>query len=245
MSKKVQKYPATAKTSLAHHSLITVMVFDELHRNQISSRVSLEHLGFDLKEDMDKKNAKKKTSDKQTPTSTPKLATKNQNPATTKIRVKHSKPKLKFTYARRVTISMSIENSVPNIVTRKVIKKECKESKGHISVLEIKVVSDQVIREGSKSTLAFKKIFTRPTAKLRLNAKAILNPALKSKEPICIDADSPEPQNNKKGSAHNIKRQSIGVSSSPIDLLLQLEKAAEKLEANNNKGKKKRNKHDK
>jgi len=47
---------------------------------------------------------------------------------------------------------------------------------------------------------------------------------LNSKEPICIEYDSLKP---------SMKKKMIGVSSSPIDFLLQLAEAVEKLEAKN------------
>jgi len=57
MSRKVQKYPGSAKTSLDHHSLITTLVFDELYRNQIVEKVFLViDASFDLKEDRERKN---------------------------------------------------------------------------------------------------------------------------------------------------------------------------------------------
>jgi len=52
MSNKVQKYPRSAKTSLAHHSLITALVYYELYQNHIDKRIFLEDAGFDLKEEI-------------------------------------------------------------------------------------------------------------------------------------------------------------------------------------------------
>jgi len=50
MSKKVQKYPKSAQTSLAHHSLITSLVYYELYLNKIDEIIFLINDGFDLKE---------------------------------------------------------------------------------------------------------------------------------------------------------------------------------------------------
>jgi len=80
--------------------------------------------------------------------------------------------------------------------------------KGKITEGEISMTNnerDTKSKEG-KPILVGKKRFTRPTTKLRLNAKATLNPALKSKEPKCIEPDSPEPLKKEKGSLHKRKK---------------------------------------
>jgi len=50
MSRKVQKYPKSARTSLAHHGLITSLVYYELYINKINEKIFLIDVGFDLKE---------------------------------------------------------------------------------------------------------------------------------------------------------------------------------------------------
>jgi len=49
MSRKVQKYPASAKTSLAHHGLITTLVYDELYPNKIDQKVFIIDASFNFK----------------------------------------------------------------------------------------------------------------------------------------------------------------------------------------------------
>jgi len=91
------------------------------------------------------------------------------------------------------------------------IKEDISETKGEINIQKKR---GKPIHKG-------KKRFTRPTTKLRLNAKAALNPALKSKEPICTESNSPNP---------SMKTKKIRVSSSPTDFLLQLSDVTKKLE---------------
>lgn len=136
MSRKVQKYFASAKTSLAHHGLITTRVYDELYRNQITEKVFLIDAGFDMKEDMERKNMQKK---KKTPTSTTKKSLKKRDPATTKAQVSDSKPQVKLTYVRRVTRSKAAKVLNSEMADHKVLKKKYKGIKGDICVTKIKI----------------------------------------------------------------------------------------------------------
>jgi len=56
MSKKVQKYPGSVVTSLAHPCLFTALVYYELCYNKIDENIFLVDGGFDLKPDLDAKD---------------------------------------------------------------------------------------------------------------------------------------------------------------------------------------------
>jgi len=200
MSNKVNKYLAYAKTSLAQHSLITTLVYYELYQNQIDERIFLENAGFDLKEEIEKKNAQKK---KRSSTGSAKKPSKKQHPANIKARVINSKPEIKFTYERKVAGVLNSEAA-----KCKTKKQNNKKMKGNISVMKFEMDTD---KKKGKPLPEGKIRFTRPTNRLRINAKAIKNLALKFVEPICIELDSPEPL---------IKKRKVGVSSITIDSLL-------------------------
>ena len=77
-----------------------------------------------------------------------------------------------------------------------------------------------------------RKRFTRATNKLRLNAKAMLDPSLKSKEPIDVEEELDLPSKSKKKTS---KAKTVKQSSS-ADLLVQLADIAEFLETKSAEG---------
>ena len=101
MSKKIQKNPSTLETSLSHHSFITMLVFDQLRRNQLSIRNFLQSSGFyqkeELQEHVDKRSKGKKCAFTLLPV--PKI--EQEAIAQKKEKVYVHKPEVKFTYVRR------------------------------------------------------------------------------------------------------------------------------------------------
>jgi len=65
VSKKIQSNPLNMENSLSHHSLITMIVFDQIRRNEMSIRNFLQSSGFyqkeQLQEIVDKRSKGKKT----------------------------------------------------------------------------------------------------------------------------------------------------------------------------------------
>ena len=64
VSKKIQSNPLTLENSLSHDSLITMLVFDQIRRNEMSIRNFLQNSGFyqkeQLQEIVDKRSKGKK-----------------------------------------------------------------------------------------------------------------------------------------------------------------------------------------
>jgi len=93
MSSKVKKYPESTMTSLAHHSLITSLVYYELYVNKIDENIFLVDVSFDLKEEIERKVVERRKR------GTTRL--KKNFSADNKTQVNNVKPKIKFTYKRK------------------------------------------------------------------------------------------------------------------------------------------------
>lgn len=107
ISKKIQSNPSALETSLSHHSFITMLVFDQIRRNELSIRNFLHNSGFyqkeELQENVDKRSKGKKVAFIMLPIPEDKKETATQK----KEKIYDHKPEIKFTYVRRQTRSQS------------------------------------------------------------------------------------------------------------------------------------------
>jgi len=104
MANKVHKYPESAATSLAHPCLITSLVFHELCVNIIDENIFLVDVGFDLKEDLDRKDkerrARKNTGHKKFPTATKNVPKPETYTRQRKKNLEHPEASIKVTFPK-------------------------------------------------------------------------------------------------------------------------------------------------
>ena len=122
-----------------------------------------------------------------------------------------------------------------NMTTRSQTKKQQTSTKAETTTVKFEEqnVEEDIAEKQGIFTQEPRRRSTRATNELRLNAKALLNPSLKGKEPILIEDDPPAvvKTKGKKSKAKAVKDQTEytpQVSSS--DLLVQLAEVAEFLE---------------
>jgi len=101
VSKKIQSNPSTLESSMSHHSLITMLVFDQIRRNELSIRNFLKNSRFyqkeQLQENVDQRSKGKKVSFIMLPVPEDKTKIDAQK----KGKVYGHKPEIKITYVTR------------------------------------------------------------------------------------------------------------------------------------------------
>jgi len=221
ISAKIQKNPLAMDNSLSHYSLITMIVFDQIIRSGLSIRSFLNDSGFHEKEKLQEEvrsKAKKLAfiilpiEDDEFKTEVPVQEDKQKDEVKCKADAGHEK-----------------------MTRRSQTKKQQTSTKAETTTVKFEEqnVEEDIAEKQGIFTQEPRRRSTRATNKLRLNAKALLNPSLKGKEPILIEDDPPAvvKTKGKKSKAKAVKDQTEytpQVSSS--DLLVQLAEVAEFLE---------------
>lgn len=218
ISVKIQKNPLTMESSLAHHSLITMIVFNQVIKAGLPIRNFLNNAGFLQKEKLQEKvksKAKKATfillpiPDDTQETNTPVQTDKKEDEA---------KGRTGASYVKMTTTSQTRQQQAPI------------EPEAVRVTFEEQVAEEEVTEKQSINLQVPRRRLTRDTNKYRLNAKALLNPSLKGKEPIVIDDDFPavKKTKSKRGKTKAVKDQTECNPQVPSsDLMLQLAEVAE------------------
>ena len=216
ISAKIQKNPLAMDSSLAHHSLITMIVFDQIIRSGVSIRSFLSDSGFHQKDKLQEqvKSRHKKAAFILLPIEDDEV--KTEIPVQEGIKKDEVKIKAGAGHKRMKTRSQTLTEPETTPVR----------------------LEEQIAEEGATEKQSFftqepRRRLTRAANKFRLKGKALLDPSLKGKEPIVIEDDLPAivKTKSKKSKAKTIKIQAEPTTqaSSP-DLLVQLADIAEFLE---------------
>lgn len=226
ISKKIQSNPSTLESSLSRHSLITMLVFDQIRRNELSIRNFLQNLGFYQKEELQENVGRRSKGKKVAFIMLLVPEDKTETAAQKKGKIYGHKLEIKFTYVRRQTNNKSATQQT------------CSE----IETSAIKIKEQTIGEEAQKQsnlTQETSKRHIRATNKFRLNAKALLDSSLKGKEPIVIE-DEPQSPVKSKGNKTKDKVEKVPESpklqTSSSDLLIQLAEVAEFLETKSSEG---------
>ena len=220
ISAKIQKNPLAMDSSLAHHSLITMIVFDQIIRSGVSIRSFLSDSGFHQKDKLQEKMRSKikKAAILQLPIEDDEEET--EEPAQRKKKEK-VKSKADIGDERMTTRSQSRKQQTPTEHETNPVSLEEQSTEEHAS--EKQSVLAQKPRRRS----------TRAANKFRLKGKALLEPSLKGKEPIVIEDDLPAITKTK---SKRSRAKTVKISAEPTpqasssDLLVQLAEIAEFLE---------------
>ena len=221
ISAKIQKNPLAIDSSLAHHSLITMIVFDQIIKSGVSIRSFLNDSGFHQKEKLQEKvrSKAKKTAFILLPIEDDEIKTEilmQENPEKDEV-----KSKADAGDDRMTTRSQARKQQA-------VIEPETTPIR-----LEEQIVEEGATEKQSVFTQVPRRRLTRAANKFRLKGKALLDPSLKGKEPIVIEDDLPAivKTKSKKSKAKTVKIQAEPTTqASSSDLLVQLADIAELLE---------------
>jgi len=226
ISTKIQKNPLALEASLSHHSFITMLVFDQIRRNELSIRNFLHSSGFHQKEQLqdnvDRRSKGKKTAFIMLPVP----EDEKDNSAQKKERIAIHKPEIKVNYERMQTRSQSATQQL------------CSKMETNVIQIGEQTVSKDTEKQSIQPHEVNKRQ-TRASNKFRLNAKAIYDLSLKGKEPIQVEDEPPSPV-KRKGKKTKTKIEKFPVNPKlqtfSSDLLIQLAEVAEFLETKSSEG---------
>jgi len=218
ISAKIQKNPLAIDSSLAHHSLITMIVFDQIIKTGVSIRSFLNDSGFLQKEKLQEKvrSKAKKTAFNLLPIEEDEIKTDipvQEDPKKDEVKSKADDRVITRGQARKQQTLIGPETTP--------------------IILEEQIVKERVTERQSVFTQEPRRRITRAANKFRLKGKALLDPSLKGKEPIVIEDDLPAvvKTKSKKSKAKTVKFQAEPTTqASSSDLLVQLADIAEFLE---------------
>jgi len=220
ISKKIQQNPSKMENSVSHHSLITMLVFDQLRRDDMSIKKFLQGSGFAQKEQLESMlDRRSKT----------KKAAFTLLPIPEQEETECSAPIKEETYEQVDEMQADYEGIKTRSKTK--LQQASQEMKSSSVTIEDEGEEEQLEKQ-SIPVQQTRKRFTRATNKFRLNAKAMLDPSLKSKEPIDVEEELDLPSKSKKKTS---KAKTVKQSSS-ADLLVQLADIAEFLETKSAEG---------
>jgi len=221
ISAKIQKNPLTMDSSLSHHSLITMIVFDQIIRSGVSIRSFLSDSGFYQKDKLQEevRSKIKKAAILQLPI--------EDDEEKTEMPVQKDKKKHK--------VKSKADTSHGKMTTRSQTKKQQTSTQAETTPVRFEEQSaeEDTTEKQSIFTQEPRRRSTRAANKFRLKAKALLDPSLKGKEPILIEDDLPTvvKTKGKKGKAKAVKIPAEPTpQASSSDLLVQLAEIAEFLE---------------
>jgi len=218
ISTKIQKNPMAIDSSLAHHSLITMIVFNQVIKAGLSIRSFLNDAGFLQKEKLQEK-----------------VKSKIKKAAFTFLPVEEDEIKANLPVQEdqeRPEVKSKVEDRV-------IIRAQAKKQQALLEpeippiMFEEQIVEERIIERQSDFIQEPRRRITRAANKFRLKGKALLDPSLKGKEPIEIEDDLPTPvkTKSKKSQARNVKLLDEPTIQAPsTDLLIQLADIAEFLE---------------
>lgn len=218
ISTKIQKNPLAIDTCLAHHSLITMIVFNQVIKAGLSIRNFLNDAGFLQKEKLQEK-----------------VKSKAKKAAFILLPIEEDEIKANLPIQeeqKRHEVKSKAEDIV---TTRGQARKQQALLEPEITpiILEEQIVEERISERQSDFTQEPRRRITRAANKFRLKGKALLDPSLKGKEPIEIEDDLPASvrTKSKKSQARTIKllAEPTTPASSSV-LLLQLVDIAEFLE---------------
>jgi len=221
VSKKIQKNPSKMENSVSHHSLITMLVFDQLRRNDMSIKKFLQGSGFAQKEQL------KSMLDKRSKT---KKATFILLPIPDQEETEFSAHIQEETYGQYDEVQAGYKGMRTRSKTT--LQQACQEVKTS-SVTIQEEDEDKQVQKQSIPLQETRRRSTRATNKLRLNAKSVFDPSLKGKQPIEIEDEPEEPIKSKQRTS---KSKAVKLPAKPTlqsassDLLVQLAEIAEFLE---------------
>ena len=165
VSKKIQSNPLNMENNLSHHSLITMLVFDQIRRNEMSIRNFLQSSGFyqkeQLQEIVDKRSKGKKTAFIQLPIPDSEDKTKI---ATQKKRKKHShKSEIKTSYEGMQTRSKTlIQQACPEVKTSSIkIKEHNEDEEAKKQIIQLQETSKRQTRSSNSVSDQLKRYFEK------------------------------------------------------------------------------------
>lgn len=217
ISVKIQKNPLAIDSSLAHHSLITMIVFNQIIRNGLSIRSFLNDSGFYQKEKLQEKVRSKQKKAAFILLPIPDDAQGTEIPVQADIKEDEAKGRTSASNVKMTTRSQTRQQQAPI------------EPEAVLVTFEEQIAEEEVTEKQSINLQVPRRRLTRDTNKYRLNAKALLNPSLKGKEPIVLDDDLPavKKTKSKRGKTKAVKDQTECNPQVPSsDLLLQLAEVA-------------------
>jgi len=218
ISVKIQKNPLTMESSLAHHSLITMIVFNQVIKAGLPIRNFLNNAGFLQKEKLQEKVKSKAKKAAFIWLPIPDDTQETNTPVQTDKKEDETKGRTGPSYVKMTTRSQTKQQQASiEYETVPVISKE-------------QIAEEEAIEKQSIDSQAPRRRSTRAANKYRLNAKALLNPSLKGKEPIIIDNDMPEIKRtkSKKGKTRATRDQAeCNLQVPASNLLLQFAEVAE------------------
>lgn len=219
VSRKIKKKPSKMENNLSHNSLITMLVFDQLRRNEMSIKYFLQSSGFSQKEEL------KEMLDKRS---------KTKKAAFILLPIPEEKTKMNAHVQRKnYGQGSEIKTGYEGVQTRSktIIQQTCQE----VETSCVKITEQSEDEQAQKQSIPIqetRKRFTRATNKLRLNAKVVLDPSLKGKQPIDVEEESPVPVKSKEKKS----RSKAAKLSSSSDLIVQLAEIVEFLETKSAEG---------
>ena len=135
ISSKIQKNPFALEASLSHHSFITMLVFDQIRRNELSIRSFLQNSGFHQKEQLQEILDKRSKGKKAAFIMLHVPEDEKDNAAQKKERIVVHKPEIKFTYERRQTKNQSA------------IQQACSEKETSAMKIEEQTVNEEIEKQ--------------------------------------------------------------------------------------------------
>lgn len=218
ISTKIQKKPMVIDSSLAHYSLITMIVFNQVIKAGLSVRNFLDNAGFLQKEKLQEKvkSKAKKIAFTLLPVEEDEIKANlpvQEEPEEPKIKSKAGDRVMTRGQARKHQAALEFE-------TTPIIQEE-------------QIVEEEITEKQSNFISKPRRRITRPANKFRLKGKALFDPSLKGKEPIEIEGDllvsvKTRSKTNQARTVKLLEEPTIQAPSS--DLLIQLADIAEFLE---------------
>ena len=218
ISTKIQKNPMAIDSSLAHHSLITMIVFNQVVKTGLSIRSFLNDAGFIQKEKLQEM-----------------VKSKVKKVAFTLLPVEEDEIKANLPVQEEQERPEPKSKDEDRVITSAQARRQQVLLEPEISpiMLEEQIFEERVTERQSDFIQEPRRRITRAANKFRLKGKALLDPSLKGKEPIEIEDDLPTSvkTKSKKSQARNIKLLDEPIIQAPsTDLLIQLADIAEFLE---------------
>ena len=218
ISTKIQKNPLAIDSSLAHHCLITMIVFDQVIKAGMSIRNFLNDSGFLQKEKLQEK-----------------VRSKAKKAAFILLPIEEDEIKTNLPVQEDQKRDEVKSKADDRVTTRGQAGKQqaLLEPEATPILLAEQIVEERVTERQSVFTQEPKRRITRAANKFRLKGKALLDPSLKGKEPIIIEDDLPAfvKTKSKKSQARTVKFQAeLTTQASSSDLLVQLADIAEFIE---------------